>query len=37
MNPGGGHSRVKNTGRWLDSLGSRILVGKIYFGALQKY
>ena len=28
---------VKNTGGWLDSLGSGILVGKRYFGVLQKY
>ena len=37
---GGGHSIVKNTGgggSWLDSLGSGILVGKRYFGVLQKY
>ena len=34
----GGHSIVKNTGGgWLDSLGSGILVGKRYFGVLQKY
>ena len=32
---GGGHSIVKNTGGWLDSLGSGILVGKRYFGVLQ--
>ena len=31
----GGHSMVKNTGGWLDSLGSGILVGKVYFGVLQ--
>ena len=36
LNPGG-HSIVKNTGGWLDSLGSGILVGKRYFGVLQKY
>ena len=28
---GGGHSTGKNTRGWLDSLGSRILVRKIYF------
>ena len=33
----GGHSVVKNTGGWLDSLGPGILVGKRYFGVLQKY
>ena len=27
---------VTNTGGWLDSLGSGILVGKRYFGVLQK-
>ena len=35
-----GHSVVKNTrggGGWLDSLLSGILVGKRYFGVLQKY
>ena len=33
----GGHSIVKNTGGgWLDSLRSGILVGKLYFGVLQK-
>ena len=26
----------KNTGGWLDSLGSRVLVGKIYFEVLKK-
>ena len=33
------HSVAKTTGGggWLDSLGSGILVGKIYFGALKKY
>ena len=34
---GGGHSVVKKRGGWLDSLGSGILVGKGYFGVLQKY
>ena len=34
---GGGHSIVKNTGGGLDSLESGILVGKRYFGVLQKY
>ena len=34
---GGGHFIVKNTGGLLDGLGSAILVGKIYFGVLQKY
>ena len=34
---GGGHSIVKNTGGWLNSLGSGILVEKRYFGVLQKY
>ena len=34
---GGGYSIVNNTGGWLDSLGSGILVGKRYFGVLQKY
>ena len=29
---GGGHSIVKNTGGWLDSLGSGILVGKDILG-----
>ena len=33
----GGHSIIKNTGGWLNSLGSAILVGKRYFGVLQKY
>ena len=34
----GGHSGVNNTGGGcLDSLGSGILVGKRYFGVLQKY
>ena len=36
----GEHPIVKNTGGgggWLDGLGSGILVGKRYFGALQKY
>ena len=33
---GGGHSIIKNTGGWLNSLGSGILVGKRYFGVLQK-
>ena len=28
----GGHSTVKNTGGWLDSLGSEILVGKDILG-----
>ena len=28
----GVHSITKNTGGWLDSLGSGILVEKIYFG-----
>ena len=32
----GGHFTAKNTGAWLNSLGSGILVGKIYFGVLQK-
>ena len=32
----GGHSIVKNTGGWFDSLGSGILVGKDILG-LQKY
>ena len=36
-NTPGGHSVVKNMGPWLDSLGSEILAGKIYFGVLQKY
>ena len=31
LNPGG-HSIVKNTGGWLDSLGSGILVGKDILG-----
>ena len=35
--PGGGDSVVNNRGGWLDSLGSGILVGKRYFGVLQKY
>ena len=38
--PRGDRSIVKNTGGgagWLDSLGSGILVGKRYFGVLQKY
>ena len=36
--PQGEHSIAKNTwGGWLDSLGSGILVGKRYFGVLQKY
>ena len=30
--PQGGHSTVKNTGGWLDSLGSGILVGKDILG-----
>ena len=30
--PQGGHSTVKNTGGWLDSLGSEILVGKDILG-----
>ena len=30
--PRRGHSIVKNTGGWLDSLGSGILVGKVHFG-----
>ena len=34
--PQGGHSIVKNTGCWLDSLGCGILVGKRYFGVLKK-
>ena len=34
---GRGHSIVKNTGGLLDSLRSGILVGKRYFGVLQKY
>ena len=29
----GGHSIVKNTGGWLDSLGSGILVEKIFWGS----
>ena len=32
----GAHSIVENTGGWLDSLGSGISAGKIYFGVLQK-
>ena len=32
---GGGHFTVNNAGGWLDSLGSGILVWKIYFGVLQ--
>ena len=32
VNPQGGHSIVKNTGGWLDSLGSGILVGKDILG-----
>ena len=35
--PRGAHSIVKKTGGWLDGLGSGILVGKRYFGVLQKY
>ena len=31
--PRGGHSIVKNTGGWLDSLGSGILVEKIFWGS----
>ena len=34
---GGGGSIVKSRGGWLYSLGSEILVGKRYFGVLQKY
>ena len=34
--PEGGYFIGKNTGGWLDSLGSRILVGKIYFGVFKK-
>ena len=33
----GGHSVIKNMGGWLDDLGSGILVGKVYFGVLEKY
>ena len=29
----GGHSIVKNTGGWLDSLGSGILVEKMFWGS----
>ena len=28
----GGHSTVKNTGGWLDNLGSEILIGKDILG-----
>ena len=35
--PGGGTLQLKIRGPWLDSLGSEILAGKIYFGVLQKY
>ena len=31
--PRGGHSIAKNTGGWLDSLGSGILVEKIFWGS----
>ena len=33
----GGTLQLKIRGPWLDSLGSEILAGKIYFGVLQKY
>ena len=32
----GGHYIGKSRADWLDSLGSRILVGKIYFGVFKK-
>ena len=32
VNPGGGHSIVKNTGGWLDNLGSGIWLGKDILG-----
>ena len=32
----GGHSTGKNTGGWLDSLGCRILMWKIYVGVFKK-